>query len=204
MPDKKRDPEIEALQSVHAALKPLSADERTRVLASVYALLGIHGPDMTPAPAPSPRSASSPSAQVPAADISARSQARPLSINELAKEKSPGTSAQRIALFAYYRDKHEGVSRFTRDDLKGYFAKAKEQPPRNYDRDFVEAVKKGWIHEEGADSYVTSKGIEAVESGFAGERKYTKRPGRPRKVSRETTRRKSKTKRQRKIGGSRD
>ena len=43
MPDKKRDPEIEALQLVHAALKPLSAT-RTRVLASVYALLGIHGP----------------------------------------------------------------------------------------------------------------------------------------------------------------
>ena len=64
--------------------------------------------------------------------ISTRSQARPLSINELAQEESPGTSAQRIALFAYYRDKHEGGPRFTRDDLKGYFAKAKEHPPRNY------------------------------------------------------------------------
>lgn len=204
MPDRKRDPEVEALQSVHAALKPLSPDERTRVLASVYALLGIHGPDMTPAPAPPSRSAASPSAQVPAADISTRSQARPLSINELAKEKSPGTSAQRIALFAYYRDKHEGIPRFTRDDLKRYFAKAKEQPPRNYDRDFVEAVKKGWIHEDGADSYVTSKGIEAVESGFAGERKYTKRAGRPRKAGRAAARTKSKTKRQQKIRGSRD
>ena len=41
MPDKNRDPEIEALQSVHAALKPPAAEERTRVLASVYALLAI-------------------------------------------------------------------------------------------------------------------------------------------------------------------
>jgi hypothetical protein len=128
--------------------------------------------------------------------MATRSQARPLSINELVQEKSPsGTNAQRIALFAYYRDKHEGISRFTRDDLKVYFAKAKEQPPRNYDRDFVEAVKKGWIHEDGADSYVTSKGIEAVESGFEGERKYKKRPGRPRKAgaAKSATRRRGKT-----------
>lgn len=204
MPDKKRDPEIDALQSVHAALKPLSADERTRVLASVYALLGIHGPDMTPTPAPPLRSASTPVAQIPAADISARSQIRPLSINELVQEKSPGTNAQRIALFAYYRDKHEGIPRFTRDDLKGYFAKAKEQPPRNYDRDFVEAVKRGWIHEDGADSYVTSKGIEAVESGFAGERRYTKRAGRPRKAGRSPARTKAKAKRERTTRGPRD
>ncbi len=40
---------LEALQSVHAALRPLAAEERTRVLASVYALLSIRGPDLTPA-----------------------------------------------------------------------------------------------------------------------------------------------------------
>jgi len=203
MPDKKRDPEIEALQSVHGALKPLSAEERTRVLASVYALLGIRGPDPTPVAAPPSRPASPATTDAAVASISTRSLARPLSINELVQEKSPGTSPQRIALFAYYRDKHEGIPRFTRDDLKGYFAKAKEQPPKNYDRDFVEAVKKGWIHEDGAESYVTSKGIEAVESGFAGERKYTKRAGRPRKVGRSAARTTSKTKRQRNTRSSR-
>jgi hypothetical protein len=182
MSEKKRDPEIEALQSVHAALKPLAVEERTRVLASVYALLGIRGPDPMPTtPLPSQNTAPL-TADASNANISTRSQTRPLSINELVQERSPGTSAQRIALFAYYRDKHEGIPRFTRDDLRGYFSKAKEQPPRNYDRDFVEAVKKGWIHEDGAESYVTSKGIEAVESSFAGERKYTK--GRVRKVDR--------------------
>lgn len=179
-PARKREPEIGALEAVHTALKPLSPEERGRVLASVYALLGIRGPDIIRAPsvAPAPESRSvSPSA---ATGVGARSQGRPLSVNELVQEKSPGTSAQRITLFAYYRDKHEGVPRFGRDDLKAYFAKAKEQPPRNYDRDFVEAVKRGWIHEDGDDSYVTSKGIEAVESGFAGERKYIKRARRPR------------------------
>ena len=180
MPEKKLDPEIEALQAVHGALKPLPPDQRMRVLTSIYALLEIPGPEMLPA---SSASRSTPAA-VTALDVPIRTSTRPLSINELVQEKSPGTNAQRIALFAYYRDKHEALSRFSRDDLKAYFSKAKEQPPRNYDRDFVEAVKKGWIHEDGADSYVTSKGIEAVESGFAGERKYTKHAGRPRRPGR--------------------
>lgn len=178
MADRKLDPEIGALQAVHAALKPLSAEERTRVLASVYALLGMAAPEtISPAAKPS----SSPASSTPS--VAPRPQARPLSINELVQEKPPGTNAQRIALFAYYRDKHERVARFARDDLKGYFAKAKEQPPTNYDRDFVEAVRKGWIHEDGAESYITSKGIETVESGFAGERRYAKRPRKPRKAA---------------------
>lgn len=182
MPEKKQDPEIEALQSVHAALKPLSADERTRVLMSVYALLGINGPSAGSIPSAVLRSVMPPGPDMQPLATGGRSQARPLSIIELIQEKSPGTNAQRIALFAYYRDKHEGISRFARDELKTYFAKAKEQPPTNYDRDFVEAVKKGWIHEDGADSYVTSKGIEIVESGFDGERKYTKHASRSRKA----------------------
>jgi hypothetical protein len=32
-------------------------------------------------------------------------------------------------------------------------------------------VKKGWIHEDGADSYLTSKGVEVVEGAFPGEPK---------------------------------
>jgi hypothetical protein len=86
-------------------------------------------------------------------------------------EKQPGTNAQKIALFAYYREKYEGLSRFERSDLQPYFAKARLTPASNFDRDFVEAVKKGWIHEEKADSYLTTKGVEAVESGFEGQPK---------------------------------
>ena len=78
MVDKKRDREIEALQSVHAALKPLPAEERTRVLASVYALLGIRGPDLTPAAAPASRPMAPSTTDVPATNISVRPQARPL------------------------------------------------------------------------------------------------------------------------------
>lgn len=203
MPDKKRDPEIEALQSVHAALKPLSAEERYRILASVYALLGITGPDVAAGASSTSRPAPPPAADAPSANIPSRSQFKPLTITGLVQEKSPGTKAQWITLFAYYRDRREGNSRFAREDLKGYFAEVNEPPPRNYDRDFVEAVKRGWIHEDGADSYVTSKGIEAVESGFAGERKYTKRAGRPRKGGTSKPTKKPKAIRQRMTRGGR-
>jgi hypothetical protein len=92
---------------------------------------------------------------------------------ELIQEKRPATNSQRIALFAYFREKVEGEARFSRADLRAYFSKAKEPPPGNYDRDFSGAVRNGWIHEDGSDSYLTSKGLEVVEAGFDGK-------GRPR------------------------
>ncbi|MBI1210424.1 MAG: hypothetical protein GC190_03095 [Alphaproteobacteria bacterium] len=165
MDRKNRDPQIAALEAIHAALKDLDADSQKKVLSSVFALLDIHAP-----------AGSSTTPNQSMATPQAALTSRPTSLIELMQQKSPGTNAQRIALFAYYRERVEGLSRFERDDLKGYFPKAKEPPAGNYDRDFVEAVKKGWIHEDGADSYLTSKGVEAVESGFEGERKVTKKP----------------------------
>ncbi|HMF45709.1 MAG TPA: hypothetical protein VKE29_03470 [Candidatus Udaeobacter sp.] len=88
---------------------------------------------------------------------------------ELIQQKQPTTNAQKIALFAYYREKVEGLARFSRGDLESYFAKAKQPPPGNYGRDFQQAVSLGWIYEDGADSYLTTKGLEAVEAGFAGK-----------------------------------
>jgi hypothetical protein len=161
MAEKGKDPNIVALEAVYAALKDLDPAGRKKVISSAFALLGLEEP--APLASPHLEERHSP----PTAS-------RPISLVELIGDKKPGTNAQRIALFAYYREKAEGLSRFARDDLKSYFAKAKLPPASNYDRDFVEAVRKGWIHEDSADSYLTTKGIEAVESGFEGERKYTK------------------------------
>jgi hypothetical protein len=88
---------------------------------------------------------------------------------ELVQQKQPATNPQRIAVFAYFREKIEGLQRFAKDDLKVYFSKAKQPPPQNFDRDFRKAVAVGWIYEDGADSYLTSKGLEAVEAGFDGK-----------------------------------
>ncbi len=63
-------------------------------------------------------------------------------------EKEPGTNAQRIAVFAYYRERTENNPRFSRGDLEAYFSKAKLAPAGNYPRDFAEVVRAGWIHED--------------------------------------------------------
>ncbi|MGA3167251.1 MAG: hypothetical protein ABSF14_14180 [Terriglobia bacterium] len=175
----KRSPEMIAVEAVHAALLPLEADARKRVLRSVYALLDVVMEDSA------------------ARLVATGTVARPISIVELIREKQPGTSAQRIVLFAYYREKHEGLARFGRRDLEPYFGKAKESPATNYDRDFVEAVKKGWIHEDGENSYITSRGIEAVEASFAGERKYAKGPRKPAGKARRAPKAKKMTRRNR-------
>ena len=117
---------------------------------------------------PHAKSASASIAGAPSATAST-SASRPLSPIELIQEKQPTTNAQKIALFAYYREKVEGLSRFSRDDLAGYFAKARQPPPGNFHRDFQVAVNLGWIYEDGDDSYLTTKGLEAVEAGFAGK-----------------------------------
>jgi hypothetical protein len=144
-------------------LKDLNPTQRQKVLSSVSALLDLDGAGISKFVSPQAEDRSS---------IAPPS--RPAGLVELVNEKQPGSNAQRIALFAYYREKTEGKSRFARGDLESYFATAKIPPASNYDRDFVETVRKGWIHEDGANSYLTTKGIEAIESGFEGERKPAK------------------------------
>ena len=173
MAEKGRDQELTAFQQVYSALKDLDVETRGRVISSVLAMLGT---SQTTFPNPAPQM-SQPAQTQPVEPSAFPSSGRPLSLIELMQQKNPGTNGQKIALFAYYREKYEGLSRFSRDDLKSYFATAKQQPSANYDRDFNKAVRKGWIHENGADSYLTSKGVEAVEGSFPGERRYSKSAG---------------------------
>lgn len=174
-----KDPELRALQGVHAALKGLPPEGRRKVLVSVSALLEI------------PESHVSPETRIAQALSQATTQKqesvtrgvapRPLSIRELMQEKRPGTNMEKIVLFAYYREKYEGTSRFSRRNLETYFAKARENPPKNFDRDFNNTVLRGWIHEDREDSYITSKGIESVESGFPNKRNQGNSGRKPRK-----------------------
>ena len=173
------DKELEAFQGVHAALKDLTPEVRRKVLASVSALLEIPGSAVPSTPIGSTQSAS-----LHPAPAETRTSSRPLSIRELMQDKKPSTNMERIALFAYYREKYEGTSRFSRGDLEKYFAKARENPPKNYDRDFNNTVLKGWIHEDGEESYITSKGLEAVESAFSEAGSKSSQPRKKRQRSR--------------------
>jgi hypothetical protein len=177
MSSSKKDPEMSAFEAIHSALKPLDPSARRRVLGSIFSLLEI------PSLSPQPQQMLQPSqsASVKTIEPSARNLSnRPISLIELMQDKKPVTNAQRIALFAYYREMHEGLPRFARDDLLPYFGRAREKPPANYARDFSEAVKNGWVHEDGTDSYITSKGIESVEGGFLGE---SAKSGSPKTIS---------------------
>lgn len=153
-----------ALEAVHAALKPLDAADRQRVLSSVYALLGIPNPDVGTVRDKTTGAGgeSTAGAQLPRSGSS-----RPVGITELIQQKHPDTHPEFITLFAYYREKHQNLANFSRADLEKYYATSHQTPPKNYTRDFISAVKRGWIHEDGDNSYITTKGIEAVESGFA-------------------------------------
>jgi len=155
---------VDAVQQVYTALEPFDEQARKRIIESVMSLLGMHSGALTDLQQ---------RITGPLAATTARTEptggTRPLSPRELIQEKQPTTNAQRIALFAYYREKVEGLARFSRADLESYFAKAKEPPPGNYGRDFQAAVSLGWIYEDGADSYLTTKGLEAVEAGFGGK-----------------------------------
>jgi hypothetical protein len=152
---------VEAVQLVFEALEPFDEAARQRILSSAVSLLGG---TVAPASVSSQAHRSAPvQAPVP-------SSVRPLTPLEVIEQKAPATNAQRLAVFAYYREKVEGIARFSKDDLRTYFAKAKQPPPGNFDRDYQLAVSLGWTYNDGADSYLTSKGLEAVEAGFGGKR----------------------------------
>jgi hypothetical protein len=192
-----REPEIAALEAVYSALKPLEIEARRRVLASVYSLLemALPGPIQQGRPPAQAFQVEKPAFTTPGTPVS-----RPIGLTELIREKGPTTNAERIVCFAYYREKYEGISRFSRNDLRDYFGRAHETPPRNYVRDFGDAVKRGWIHEDEADSYITSKGIELVESSFSTEpqapgasssRRASRKPRRTKKLNRKKVKRSS-------------
>uniref|UniRef100_UPI003F7E8FAA hypothetical protein n=1 Tax=Xanthomonas sp. 0924 TaxID=2835534 RepID=UPI003F7E8FAA len=163
----------EAAIKVMNAIQTLIPEERARVLHSVAALYGLSLPS-SPSIAQSAHSSNSvvSSGGLVAAAAPATNSAKRLSIVEFLQQRQAVTNPQRIACFAYYREKVEGFENFSRGDLVDYFPQAKlPAPGKNYGRDYGNAVKEGWIHDEGAKSYLTQKGEGVVESGFDGKAK---------------------------------
>jgi len=178
----------EAATAVMTALQPLSSDERSRVLQAAAALHGIGIPS-TRLPGQSSREEMAGAADEKAPPVQDQRGKRQ-SIVEFLNDRQPATNAQRIACFAHYREHIEGKgSNFSKGDLEPYFAAAKLPKPGNYDRDFRESVKSGWIHEDGANSYLTQGGEDAVRAGFGGRGKprgaavAKKKRGAPEKAS---------------------
>lgn len=179
MSSPKQDPEVQAVNTIVQSLRPLDPEAQQRVLQSSLALLGL----AIATHSRSPETTSPPSGPPGSGNTNAPSGRKPKGLTELLLEKNPGTNAQRIVLFAYYRREVEGLETFARQELKAYFAKARISPPANFDRDFAKAVDAGWIHEDGENTYLTNSGDQLVANGFEGERVYAPQPKAKRKSS---------------------
>ena len=156
--------------TVITALQPLSTDERERVLRSAAALYKI--PMASSETSESDADHDSTETEGGENHAGGSRPGKRKSIVEFLNEHAPATNAQRIACFAQYRETVEGKGEyFSRDDLYPYFGSARLTKPSNFSRDFREAVGAGWIHEDGASSYLTQKGETAVTAGFEGKRK---------------------------------
>ena len=174
------DSKLDAVQEVYRALRDLKEDERISVLNAATALLAMSSSLAIQAGGSVSITPGTGTLQIGAPQLGA---AKKLSIIELLGDKNPKTNPERIALFAYYREHIENLPQFERDDLRPYFTKARLAPPTNFDRDFGVAVSKGWIHEEGADSYLTNSGSQVVEAGFSSAGARPRRAGsKPRKA----------------------
>jgi hypothetical protein len=159
-----------AATAVMKALESLSVEERARVLQSAAALHGISLSTPSNPSAGSGSHGNDGAGHDESLPVNA-TRAKRLSIVEFLREKNPATNSQRIAAFAYYREHVEGKDTFARGDLEHYFATAKLAKPGNYDRDFAGAVRDGWVHEDGNESYLTQHGESAVQEGFGGKAK---------------------------------
>ncbi len=158
-----------AASTVMKALEDLRDEDRGRVLSSVAALYGINL---------RAKGFSLAANEVDESDFEGAGVVedpgitkKRLSLVELLKQKEPVTNFQRIAVFAFYREKHLNQQQFSPSDLLPFFATAKLSKPGNYQRDFNYAVKEGWIHDDGPQSYLTQDGEKIVEAGFGGKAK---------------------------------
>jgi hypothetical protein len=172
------DPVTSAAGTVISALQPLTTDERQRVVDAVSALFGLLTSRRGAGISDSAESRDEPDRFADTGAPKGKTgEGKRQSIVEFLNTKNPATNSQRLACFAYYREHVEKMGQnFAKADLKPYFASAKLPKPGNYDRDFREAVGTSWIHEDGANSYLTQAGEAAVSTGFGGK-------GRPRGTS---------------------
>ncbi len=188
------DAATQAAMDVMKALQPLTPEEKARVLRSAAALHEIPwGRSSGVETDGGKRSARAEATGEDSTDDeptnSDRTPGKRLSIVEFLASKAPATNPQRIAAFASYHERVIGKDKFSREDLEKYFAAAKLAKPQNYTRDFSKAVAEGWIHEDGAESYLTQAGERIVAAGFGGKGKARGRAvaDKPRKGKKEAS-----------------
>jgi hypothetical protein len=105
----------------------------------------------------------------------ARPDARPpdgvsLSLREHLDKIGASKKPEQITTIAQYVCEIEGQADFSRDDIRSRFITAREPSPGNFGRDFVVALRNGWIaevHGKKNRYYVTAKGAQAINNNFS-------------------------------------
>lgn len=88
-----------------------------------------------------------------------------ISLPEFLINLKVATIPERITAIGQFLMKERGQNSFTKDNIKTSFAEAKEPMPKNFSRDFANAIRSGWVNEvHGAPGtyYVTNTGLKAT------------------------------------------
>lgn len=115
---------FDAAQQIGKALDGLSPEDQKKAIDGVVVMLGLGQRGENP-PVDRDQDAQLGSSLRPVASQTGGSSEKPLSLVEYKNARQPVTNAQRIAVFAAYREESEGKETFAMGDLEGYFAKAK-------------------------------------------------------------------------------
>jgi hypothetical protein len=143
------DAEVAAIQTIVAALTPLDAEARGRVLSYVFGRLGLRASVSGVASG----SSSAPSSEGPVSDRPRTS----MDIRSLKEEKQPETAIEMAALVAYYLSEVAGAteakSAVDADDLKKYFKQAQFPLPQKLHMTLVHTKNAGYFDSVGAGQY---------------------------------------------------
>jgi len=127
-----------------------------------------------------------PAAVIPSTGSASRAAGQRLSVREMLEDSGAKTIAEKVVVIGRFLRDQEDRATFSRDENKARFRTAGEPIPRNFPRDFQKAVRAGWVaedHEKPGEFYITRRGDEVVNSGFAGKTSVSARPRRRRRAS---------------------
>lgn len=103
------------------------------------------------------RSGQSAASVPPATQQAVMSKLKSYAAGELLNRLAVKTFQEKIVLIGAWHEAQGGHTPWKSRDMEGAFAKAKEQPPRNFARDISKAVKAGWVHAVTPRTYAVTR-----------------------------------------------
>jgi len=109
-------------------------------------------------------------------------QGEKISLGEYVHKHQPTTYPEKIIAIAAYQQEIKGHETFSPEDIRPLFKDIGEVPPKNFSRDFWNAVSNSWIAKDDSGSfYVANLGFKALKSSFSEKEGIKKHKFRKRK-----------------------